>query len=337
MARVAKSKLMKVQKLTEAILSKKVVGIVGIEGIKSSQLQQMRRALRNKALLLVAKNRLLAKALTDAGKTRTGLENLIADISGQAGLILSDESSFKLCKLMDATKTPAPAKGGETAPADIVVKKGDTSFKPGPIVGDLQKVGIPAGIESGKVVIKKDVTVVKKGDRISREVAQVLTMLEIYPFTAGLDLKAAFEDGLKYERKVLEIDDTKYKADIQNAVKNAYNLAIRIAYPMKDTISVLLQIGHTNAVKTALAAHIPTKTTINYLIRSAYLQMIAVASRTLNALDDDLKKLISASETCVSTTMESEQKQEQEKEEKKEEKKVTPEDAASGLSSLFDT
>ena len=46
---------------------------------------------------------------------------------------------------MEATKTPAPASGGELAIEDIVIKEGETSFKPGPIVGDLQKAGIPAG------------------------------------------------------------------------------------------------------------------------------------------------------------------------------------------------
>ena len=59
-----------------------------------------------------------------------------------------------------------------------MIKQGDTSFKPGPIVGELQKVGIPAAIESGKVVIKSDKLLVKEGETISAEVAQMLTKLE---------------------------------------------------------------------------------------------------------------------------------------------------------------
>ena len=65
---------------------------------------------------------------------------------------------------MEATKTAAPAKPGDIAPEDILVKAGDTPFKPGPIVGELQKAGIPAAIEGGKIVIKKDKVLVKKGE-----------------------------------------------------------------------------------------------------------------------------------------------------------------------------
>ena len=57
------------------------------------------------------------------------------------------------------------AKAGETAPEDIVIEKGPTSFKPGPIVGELQQAGIPAAIEGGKVRIRETKTVVKERHR----------------------------------------------------------------------------------------------------------------------------------------------------------------------------
>ena len=62
-----------------------------------------------------------------------------------------------------------------------------TSFKPGPIVGELQHAGFPAAIEKGKVVLKKDVTIVKAGQTISREVAGLLTRLDILPLEVGLE------------------------------------------------------------------------------------------------------------------------------------------------------
>ncbi len=49
---------------------------------------------------------------------------------------------------------------------DIDVKAGDTPFKPGPIVGELQKAGIPAAIQEGKVVIKTDKVIVPAGEKI---------------------------------------------------------------------------------------------------------------------------------------------------------------------------
>ncbi len=93
-----------------------------------------------------------------------------------------------------------PGKAGDIAPEDIAVKAGETPFKPGPIVGELQKVGIPAGIEGGKIVIKKDKVLVEKGRRSPEELSKVLPQLEILPMTVGLDLRAAFEDGVLYGR-----------------------------------------------------------------------------------------------------------------------------------------
>ncbi|NIP34765.1 MAG: 50S ribosomal protein L10, partial [Thermoplasmata archaeon] len=96
-----------------------------------------------------------------------------------------------LYKMMERTKTPSPAKGGELAPNDIVIKAGDTNFKPGPVVREFQKVGIPAAIERGKVVVKKDAVLVKEGEPIPKDLATVLPRLDILPLELGLDLKAA--------------------------------------------------------------------------------------------------------------------------------------------------
>jgi len=45
-----------------------------------------------------------------------------------------------------------------------MIPAGDTPFKPGPIIGDLQKVGIKAKIQGGKIVITDDSLVVKKAE-----------------------------------------------------------------------------------------------------------------------------------------------------------------------------
>ena len=63
---------------------------------------------------------------------------------------------FKLSAKLKESRTTAPAKGGETASHNIEVKAGETPFKPGPVVGELQKAEIPAAIQDGKVVVKND-------------------------------------------------------------------------------------------------------------------------------------------------------------------------------------
>ncbi len=77
-------------------------------------------------------------------------------------------------------------------------------------MGELQKAGLPAAIEQGKVVIKKDKVLVKKGDKIPRDVALVLAKLEVFPITVGLDLHAAYDDGMVFKKDVLAVDDKEY-------------------------------------------------------------------------------------------------------------------------------
>jgi large subunit ribosomal protein L10 len=187
---------------------------------------------------------------------------------------------FSLFKEMEATKQPSAARGGETAPEDIMVREGETSFKPGPIVGELQKAGIPAGIEAGKVLIKKDKLLVKKGDRIPRELAPMLAKLEIFPMVVGLDLQAAWETGTVYPANVLAIDEVKIMGDMGKAAAEAFNLAMFSAYPTASTAVPLLQKARLEALGLALEAAIPEKDTIEPILARAYHQAKALQGRT---------------------------------------------------------
>jgi len=65
---------------------------------------------------------------------------------------------------------------------EISVPAGETSFTPGPIVGELGALGIHAAIEDGKVVIKKDATITEEGETLSKEKADLLANC----FAAGI-------------------------------------------------------------------------------------------------------------------------------------------------------
>ena len=137
--------------------------------------------------------------------------------------------------IMKTTKTMAPAKGGEIATHDIEVKAGDTPFKPGPVVGELQKAGIPAAIQEGKVVIKNDKVIVPAGEKIPVDVAQMLTRLEIHPIEIGMNLNAVFEDGSIFTPDVLDIDMDKFVSQLQQASSNAFSLAVETAWINKSS------------------------------------------------------------------------------------------------------
>jgi len=258
-AHVAPIKKETILKINTILKNYSTVGIARITGIPGPQMQRIRQKLRGKVELVVSKNTIFNLAIKETEKAKPGLKGLTDKISAQTALVATNLNPFSLFKEMERTKMASAAKGGETAPDDISVLEGETSFKPGPIVGELQKAGIPAGIEAGKVLIKKDKLLVKKGEKIPRELAPMLTKLEIFPLTVGLDLQAAWEAGTVYPAKVLAIDEVKIMGDMNNAARYAFNLAMFAAYPNAITMKPLLAKARLEAIAVALEAGVATK------------------------------------------------------------------------------
>ncbi len=292
MAHVAQWKYKEVEELSTLLKQHPVIGIAEIGSIPAPQMQQMRQNLRENMTIRSSKNTLIHRAIDKAKKDVEGLDDLKEIMSGQSAIIATDINPFRLQARMKETRTKAPAKGGETAPEDIKVEAGDTPFKPGPIVGDLQKVGIPAAIQGGKVVIKKDKVIVKQGEEIPRDVAQMLTRLEIHPLEIGISLQGAFEDGFVFKPDVLDIDLDTYHKQFMQAAGRAFTLAVETGWVTKHTITPLISKAHRTALSLAIEQGILTKDTASHILAKAHRSMIAVASKIKEeGLDDELKEM----------------------------------------------
>ncbi|WP_455392462.1 50S ribosomal protein L10 [[Eubacterium] cellulosolvens] len=351
MAHIAQWKEAEVTALEELIEAKPVIGIVNVKGIPGPQIQKMRQSLYGKAILRISKIKLLMIALEELESKKDGIIDLIHSLEGQIGLIATDMNPFKLFQLLETSKRPAPVKAGETVPEDIEVKAGETAFKPGPIVGELQRVGIPAAIEQGKVVIKADKILVKAGETVSAELAQMLTRLEIYPMTVGLDLQSVYENGVIFDKSQLDVDPQKFIDNMRFGASAAFNLAYNINYVTSATIYPLLQSAHSQALNLLFNSNMITPETINFMLAKGTNQMLSLGSRlSSEALDDELKERLGgvAAETAFAeepaaakepkpkAKADSEEKESKDKgKDKKEEKEVSEEEAASGLSQLF--
>ncbi|MFH1013776.1 MAG: 50S ribosomal protein L10 [Thermoplasmatota archaeon] len=293
MAHVSKWKHEELEELTTIIANHPIIGIVEIGSIPAPQMQQMRRNLREKLVIRSSKNTLICRALDNAVGNHKQIDELKTLIRGQTAIIATDMNPFKLFGSLKATRTKAPAKGGETATDDILVKAGDTPFKPGPIVGELQKVGIPAAIESGKVIIKKDKVIVKQGERIPRDVAQMLARLDIFPLDIGITMHGAYEDGLIYKSDVLDIDIDAYMVQMQKAIRSSYALALETAWVTKQTIIPLIVKAHRCAITLAMEQGILTKDTAPLILGKAHRSMLSIASKLKDdGLDKDLKEMM---------------------------------------------
>jgi large subunit ribosomal protein L10 len=331
-AHVASWKKKEVEEIKQILVHHPVLAVVSIGSIPSPNMQKIRAGLRGKAEVRSGKNNLMMLALEAAEKERPGVKALEPLMQGQTALVGSDLNPFALFKQFTQSRTKAPAKAGQLAPFDIEVQKGDTPFKPGPVVGELQKAGIPAAIDSGKVVIKSTKVVVKQGEAISADLASALDKLGIHPIDIGLTVQGVWENGLIYKSDVLAIDETKFRTDLAYAVRAALGVALEIGWATKTTIEPLIGKGVKSALAVAAAAKI-SKDDVPEHLRTAFLQVSALLKQKKGEeLTDEEKAALGAAAAAAPAAPAGEAKKEEAKEE---EKGVSEEEAAAGLGALF--
>ena len=275
-AHVADYKKEIVSKLIDLISEYPIIGVVNMENLPAPQLQTMRAQLRGEFFMTMTKRRLIKLAIEQTKSKKKGIEQLESHLGGMPALIFTKENPFRLSKTLQKSKSPAPAKAGQTAPRDIMVNKGATSFAPGPIIGELALAGIKSGVEGGKVSIKEDTVVVKSGEKIKAKVAEILLRLGVQPMEVGLDLVAVYENGLIYKRDVLSVDESEYRNRLANASRWAINLANYISYPTKETIRTLIGKAYNDAKNLGVAKNIFDKGIIEILLGKAEQQMASL-------------------------------------------------------------
>ncbi|QSZ66974.1 50S ribosomal protein L10 [Methanofollis aquaemaris] len=322
-----------VEEIKQRFAEYPVVGLVDMHGIPASQLQDIRQNLRGVAEIKMARKTLTHHALNEIGGD---VVEMGGHISGQSALIFTKENPFKLYKQLELTKTKMAAKPGETAPEDIVVAKGPTSFKPGPIVGELQQAGVPAMIEGGKVKIRETKTVVKKGEVINAKIAGVLAKLEIKPMDVGLILKAAFQDGTIFAPETLAIDETVYLNQITLAAQQAFNLSVNATILTPLTTETIVGKAAQEARNLAVEACIYEKDVADLIVGRAYREMLAIAMKASEGgfeLDESITQAFAAAAAAPAAAAPAAEEAPAEEEEEEEEEKE--ESGMAGLGALF--
>lgn len=265
--KVAKWKLEEVDELAKLIQDYPVVAVFKLVGLRANLLHEIRKILRGKAILRVAKKTLFCKAAEKAGKPE--LKQLLEDVKEPVGLIFSKIDAFKLKLILDKNRIPMHAKAGERADMDVIVPEMNTGLPPGPILGDFGKLKIPTKIEGGQIWIAKDTLVAKKGDVISPLLASLLARLDIKAVLKGVEIEKAYVDGVILTKEDLTIDLEKIKEDLRSAYTDAVNLATEIGYTIRETIIPLLVKAEAQARTLAIEAEIPTRDMIVDIILRA--------------------------------------------------------------------
>lgn len=245
---VPEAKIKRVRELAELFEKYDSVLVVNITGVPAPVLHEMRKKLREEGhVLKVVKNTLAKIAIDEVAEKKRGIERLKDRLVGQNALIFTSENVFSLKMFLDKNKIAREARAGDVAQSDVVVPAGNTNLAPGPVLSLFSKLKIPTNIKEGSIWVAKDTVVAKKGDVISSDLAELLRKLDVKPIEVGLEVKAAYADGVVLAAEALEIDLEEIREELVRAAAQAANLAINIAFPTRETAAALVAKAHAQA------------------------------------------------------------------------------------------
>lgn len=234
---VSDEKKRKVKELA-GLMKKKTVMIVSVKGLPCAQFQDIKKKLRSRAKVQVAKKSLVDFALEHCGIKE--LHSLVPYVDESTAILFSDSDAFEIAGILADEKSPAKAKAGQIAPTDIEVKAGPTELLPGPDISALSAAGLTPKVENGKIAILKDKVIAKKGAVITEQLASIMAKLDIIPFEVGVEPVAAYDGEEKKVYANIKIDKEKMVAELEDSYGRALPFAVEIGYVNGLTLDFIL-------------------------------------------------------------------------------------------------
>ncbi|DAC47617.1 MAG TPA: 50S ribosomal protein L10 [Candidatus Poseidoniales archaeon] len=325
-----------VKDLVSLLNSGDTIAVIDIHGVPAGAMLGMRAQLRTDMSIQVAKKRLMRLAWEQVGYDAENIESLFEGAVQPALVSSSSLNSFELFTELKKTEAGRAAKEGDIAPHQIVVEKMDTGMPPGPIVGDLNSVGIPAKIMGGSVQIQKRTVVLEEGDVFEGEMGMMLSKIGINPIVTGLRLCGTLEDGTLFKPSTLDIDYEQFETDLVSYAAGAFNLACNITWFTSQTMPTILAKASREAMAVALEAAIATADTMPHLVGRAHNSAMAVAGQLdSDALDEELATMLGAAASAAATAASASESTSEAPTEAEEEEEEEEEESFGGLGDLF--
>lgn len=211
--------------LVKLAKSHKIIAIATLEKLPANIVSVLRKKLNGKAELRVAKTRVVQKALAESG---IDTKKLDAIVSKSVLVIFSKINPFELFSFVKKNKGSTAAKENDIADMDILVQAGDTGLPPGPALSTLKAAGLEVKVAGATIAISRDKVVVKKGEPIKKEVAEVLGKLNIKPIKVGMKVIGVLDlnENMYYSADALDVDEEELLNKFVLAHQQALNLAV---------------------------------------------------------------------------------------------------------------
>ncbi len=231
-------KLKLVVEIAEKIKKYRTLLIASTKGLPSSQFHEIKKSLRGKAEIKVAKKSLVLRAIKSIGKGT--LQNIKDKIGADIALFFSNLDPFELSSLLADNQSSTKAKTGDIAPEDINVEPGPTDLLPGPAISELSGVGLKVAVESGKLAIKQGAIIANAGEIIKENVASVMAKLNIKPMKVGFEPLVAYDSQEDKLYVGIKIDKKNALEELRDSLRKAFGFAVNIKYTSIETIKYFI-------------------------------------------------------------------------------------------------
>ena len=268
----------------EVLLEKyPVIAAADLTKVRSSQIHELRKRLRDRVAMVVTKNNLLRKSveLSESSNGRVG--EFVKDLQGSNILLFTDVNPYSLIILLEKSKVRVPAKAGDIATGEIMVPAGNTGLPPGPVISEFGEIKVQTRIEGGSIWVARDSVVARRGDHITPKMASVLSKLGLKPMEAGLTLSTAYDNGTILRSEDLVLDIATDRKDVFQAVNNAFSLSIDAGYVTPENAPRILGKGMREALAIAVEAGFLESGTIEPVLKRAVMNANALNQKISSA------------------------------------------------------
>jgi large subunit ribosomal protein L10 len=275
--KISQEKRETVQETIELLDKYDIIAAADLYKVSSRMLQDMRNMLRDQLKFKVVKNTLMTISLEEAGKENN--KEFMEQIPGPNVFLFTNGNPFKVAMELEQNKVKVFAKPGDTAMKDIVIQEGNTGLSPGPMIGKFGALGVRTRIEAGNIWVVQDTTVAKKGEEINEDLSDLLQRMGMREAEMSLKIKAVYEKGDILPGDVLLLDIEEYRKQIEQAISQAFQVAIQAAYVTPQTITTILSKAVQQAQAVAMESAWATEDIVPLLIAKANGQARSLAKK----------------------------------------------------------
>jgi len=229
--------------------------IVNADNVGSKQMQQIRAAMRGKAVVLMGKNTMMRKAIRGHLENNPALERLLPTIKNNVGFVFTKEDLVEVRDLLLSNKVQAPGPCWCSGPLDVKIPAQPTTLGPEK-TSFFQALQIPTKITKGTIEILNEVNLIKEGEKVGQSESTLLNMLNISPFTYGLVVENVYDSGTIFSPAILDITDEDIQKSFMSGVARVAALSLAINFPTAASAPHSIVNGFKNLLAIAVETDI---------------------------------------------------------------------------------